>query len=276
MLLIFIFYSTSTPYHVHIIIYIYLYIYIYIISGTYLINIMIVKSIVWHALVVVVSLLLLHTCEGRETTGTTEEPPSSIKVIVSDTSGLRLQEVESVPWKVSSSSSSSSTKKNLNVNDGDEITIDLDTNQKYQTFDGIGGSFMRAGATLLNQMPDDVQEDILRDLFDKDDGMGIRLGKVPIGATDFGVPEWYTYADEPQSFDLPKFDMSHDLDEKQGFIPFLQRAVEVTTYICSYTHILIHITYIYSCMHMLIYIYVLKHAYIHIYICSYVHLFMGT
>ena len=82
---------------------------------------------------------LLHTCEGRETTGTTEEPPSSIKVIVSDTSGLHLQEIESVPWKVSSSS----TKKNLNINDGDEITIDLDTNQKYQTFDGIGGSFMK-------------------------------------------------------------------------------------------------------------------------------------
>ena len=30
-------------------------------------------------------------------------------------------------------------------------------------------------------------KDILRDLFDKDDGMSIRLGKVPIGATDFGV-----------------------------------------------------------------------------------------
>ncbi len=111
---------------------------------------------------------------------------------------------------------------------------------------------MRAGATLLNQMPDDVQEDILRDLFDKDDGMGIRLGKVPIGATDFGVPEWYTYADEPQSFDLPKFDMSHDLDEKQGFIPFLQRAVEVTIHICSYTHIHIYSfishTYTHACI----------------------------
>ena len=197
--------------------------------------------------------------------------PSSIKVVVSDTSGLRLQEIESVPWKVSSSS----TKKNLNVNDGDEITIDLDTNQKYQTFDGIGGSFMRAGATLLNQMPDDVQEDILRDLFDKDDGMGIRLGKVPIGATDFGVPEWYTYADEPQSFDLPKFDMSHDLDEKQGFIPFLQRAVEVPSHLRSYTYTLIHILYIYSCIHMLIYmgsnLHMFIYTYVHTYIC-----FMNT
>lgn len=95
---------------------------------------------------------------------------------------------------------------------------------RKQKFEGIGGSFMRAGATVLNKMPAAVQEDILHDLFDPVDGAQFVVGKVPIACTDFGVPHWYTYAEEPQSEDLPYFSIDIDLDEAQGFIPLVKRA----------------------------------------------------
>jgi len=86
---------------------------------------------------------------------------------------------------------------------------------------------MRAGASVLNKMPKDTQEQILKDLFDPVDGAHFTVGKVPIGATDFGVPVWYTYAETPQSEDLPYFSIDIDLDEEEGFIPLVKRANKV-------------------------------------------------
>eukprot|EP00606_Chrysophyceae_sp_TOSAG23-5_P000784 GSChrysophyteH2.ASY1.ANO1.1264.1 assembled CDS len=80
----------------------------------------------------------------------------------------------------------------------------VSTEQK-QRFEGIGGSFMRAGATVLNKMPKDTQEQILKDLFDPVDGAHFTVG----------------------SEDLPYFSIDLDLDEEQGFIPLVKRANKV-------------------------------------------------
>merc|ERR1711871_1743908 len=101
------------------------------------------------------------------------------------------------------------------------------TSTKRQVFEGIGGSFMRAGAHVLNKMPEDTQDQILHDLFDQEDGARFTLGKVPIGPTDFGGPVWYSYAEEPQDASLPYFSIEKDLEPDQGFIPYVRRASEV-------------------------------------------------
>ena len=88
------------------------------------------------------------------------------------------------------------------------------TTEQRQVFEGIGGSFMRAGAKVLNQMPPETQEDILQDLFDQGDrGARFTVGKVPIAATDFAPPKWYSYADEEQDESMPDFSII-DLDER--------------------------------------------------------------
>ena len=102
------------------------------------------------------------------------------------------------------------------------------TSEERQVFEGIGGSFMRAGAKVLNQMPPEVQEDILLDLFDQGDrGARFTVGKVPIAATDFGVPVWYSYAEEEQDESMPDFSIDYDLDEKEGFVPYVKRASKI-------------------------------------------------
>ena len=137
--------------------------------------------------------------------------PSDIQQVVSDGNGRRLKELEPIKWEFSVNSH--------------ENTIEINPENKFQRFDGFGGSFMRAGAKLFYSMPEKVQDEILTDLFDPHHGAGFVLGKIPIGATDFGVPEWYTYADEPQAQSLPEFSMAHDLEQDQdGFGPYLKRA----------------------------------------------------
>jgi O-glycosyl hydrolase len=101
------------------------------------------------------------------------------------------------------------------------------TDVKRQKFEGIGGSFMRAGAHVLNQMPEDKQEAILDDLFNQDTGARFTVGKVPIGPTDFGGPNWYSYAEEEQDVSLPLFSIEKDLEPEHGFIPYVKRASEV-------------------------------------------------
>ena len=68
----------------------------------------------------------------------------------------------------------------------------------------------------LNELPAKQQESLLHDLFDPVDGARFTVGKIPIAATDFGIPEWYTYADEPQDESLPNFSIEKDLDYKMG------------------------------------------------------------
>ena len=99
--------------------------------------------------------------------------PTRIEVVLSDKAGARLQKQPEIYW----------TKDNNNREESN--VLNLEVNQEKQVFDGIGGSFMRAGAKLLNSMPSNVQNDILRDLFHPDRA-AFTVGKVPIGATDFG------------------------------------------------------------------------------------------
>ena len=117
------------------------------------------------------------------------------------------------------------------VSKGSDATLEnhllVKTETKRQVYEGIGGSFMRAGAHVLNKMPEDKQEQILHDLFDQEDGARFTVGKVPIGPTDFGGPTWYSYAEEPQDSSLPSFSIEKDLEPEHGFIPFVRRASKV-------------------------------------------------
>lgn len=99
--------------------------------------------------------------------------PSELKPVLSDTNGARLQELAPVEWKMADKAAEVTPFS---------VEIKLNPSKRFQRFDGVGGSFMRAGATVLNQMPSDVQANILRDLFHPEQGAGFAIAKVPIAA----------------------------------------------------------------------------------------------
>lgn len=96
----------------------------------------------------------------------------------------------------------------LDSTTGNVITIDSE--KTYRTIDGFGASFTDTSAYVLSQMNDAEQDDALRKLFSKEDGIGLSMIRNPIGASDF-VPQddtdtenhgYYTYEDTKGQFAL--------------------------------------------------------------------------
>ena len=90
--------------------------------------------------------------------------PSRIVQYISDAAGRRLEEsVHKVSWHKDKDAS------------GNSAVIKIEANTFYQQFDGLGGSFMRAGAHLMNKLPSSTQRSILEDLFDQNNGKLVSL-----------------------------------------------------------------------------------------------------
>src|SRR5271157_2649283 len=64
-------------------------------------------------------------------------------------------------------------------------TFQINDSVKYQKIHGFGASIMEAGLMILNTLPADKQEDVLKSLFDAKDGAGFTAMKTPLGGTDF-------------------------------------------------------------------------------------------
>lgn len=92
----------------------------------------------------------------------------------------------------------------------DGVHIAIDPAITYQTIEGFGASFTDATTYLLSQMPEDVLNDVMVKLFDKEKGIGASIIRNPLGSCDFSL-EYYTYDDIPageEDWELEHFDMS--------------------------------------------------------------------
>ena len=130
--------------------------------------------------------------------------PVGGEVFVSDVAGHRMSLVGNLSWVDAGpafAGCSSATR----------ATICIDPTSKSarrQKIDGVGGSFLRSGAIVLNLMSPPQQEKILEALFHPEKGAGFRLGKVPMTATDFmpksyeSADHFYTYEDERGAFSV--------------------------------------------------------------------------
>jgi glucosylceramidase len=90
-------------------------------------------------------------------------------------------------------------------------SFEIDDSVKLQTIDGFGASIMEAGLMTLNTLPAEKQEEVLRALFDPQDGAGYTAMKTPIAGTDFqSAGPWYTYDDTPGDVELKNFSVERD------------------------------------------------------------------
>src|SRR3984893_3773988 len=90
-------------------------------------------------------------------------------------------------------------------------TFQINDAVKYQKMDGFGASFMEAGLITLNTLPAEKQEEVLRSLFDPQQGAGFTAMKTPIAGTDCqAAGPWYTYDDTPGDTELRNFSVDRD------------------------------------------------------------------
>lgn len=104
------------------------------------------------------------------------------------------------------------------------FTVLLDLQKTYQTMDGFGAAMTESSAYVMSQLPEEVQESLINDLFGQD-GIGISFIRLPMGASDFALSN-YSYNDIPAGqTDLSMSQFSIARDEIY-VIPMIKRAQE--------------------------------------------------
>ena len=94
----------------------------------------------------------------------------------------------------------------------------------YQKIAGFGASFMEAGLMVINTLPAEQQESVLRAMFDAQAGAGFSAMKTPIAGTDFmSAGPFYTYDPVPGDVQMKHFSMARDLGPN-GVITYIKRA----------------------------------------------------
>jgi glucosylceramidase len=100
----------------------------------------------------------------------------------------------------------------------------IEESVRHQTIVGFGASFLEAGLVVINCLPPDQQEMVLRRLFDPRQGAGFSAMKTVLAGTDFmSAGPWYTYDDTPGDVAMQHFTIQRDLGPN-GLVTFIHRA----------------------------------------------------
>lgn len=163
---------------------------------------------------------LLLSCCNKETSGPPDPPPGPdtlglVKVymtkgdkskLLNREGDLPILETGSVNWPV----------------------ITIDTTARFQSMEGFGAALTGSSAYLLDEKMNASQRtEILRDLFDTADGIGISYLRLTIGASDFSLSD-FSYDDVPAGqtdFNLEHFTLEKDLED---VIPVLKEILQIS------------------------------------------------
>ncbi|MFA9397584.1 MAG: glycoside hydrolase family 30 beta sandwich domain-containing protein [Clostridiaceae bacterium] len=121
--------------------------------------------------------------------------------------------------------------KDIN-NDSDNAIFMIDEKAKEQEIEGFGVAITHSSAYVLMQIDKERREQILKDLFSKEDGAGFELIRLPIGASDYagmvdGELKHFTLDDVASGdndVDLEKFNIDVDLET---IIPVVKEILEI-------------------------------------------------
>jgi glucosylceramidase len=93
----------------------------------------------------------------------------------------------------------------------------------YQTIDGFGGAFNEQGGDALAALDESGRQQALRLLFDGQEGARFRLGRLPVGASDYALDR-YTLDDVPGDYAMEHFSIERD---RALLIPYTRAALAV-------------------------------------------------
>ncbi|NUU60771.1 glycoside hydrolase family 3 N-terminal domain-containing protein [Paenibacillus agri] len=109
-------------------------------------------------------------------------------------------------------------QKPLNIalpNNAEGTSIHIDPDKKYQSILGIGTSMEESTVNNLAKMSPAKQDELLRQMIDPKDGIGMSMLRLTIGTADFTDKEFYSYNDMPPGqtdVNLENFSIQKDID----------------------------------------------------------------
>jgi O-glycosyl hydrolase len=131
-----------------------------------------------------------------------------------------LTDVQGEKWVEQQSDVTFETKQTSNP-----LAIKVDDSVDYQEITGFGAALTDSSAWLINELPADERDALMENLFDPEEGIGLSMVRLPMGATDFTASGNYSYDDMPPGETDPtlsNFSVAHD---EAYIIPQLQQAL---------------------------------------------------
>lgn len=117
--------------------------------------------------------------------------------------------------------------KGVRLGSSGGMEIRIDEEKRYQRMEGFGASFTDASAWLVHEkLSGEARGEVMRRLFDRDEGIGLTLLRQPMGASDY-TTEIYSYDDMPQNsedHELLRFSIDHD---RAYILPLLKEAMAI-------------------------------------------------
>ncbi len=99
-------------------------------------------------------------------------------------------------------------------------TINIDAQMQYQTFEGIGGAFTEAAASVWQTLTPEKQQQLIAAYFDPENGNNYVMGRTHMNSCDFALGN-YACCETPGDVELKSFSLKR---EKQAIIPMIQAA----------------------------------------------------
>jgi glucosylceramidase len=101
-------------------------------------------------------------------------------------------------------------------------TVTVNVTSKKQAWQGFGGCFNEAGWDALKALNDQGKQDqAMKLLFDKKDGIGFPWGRIPIGASDYALSRYTLDDGTGDDLTMSRFSIARD---KGCLIPFIKAA----------------------------------------------------
>ena len=100
-------------------------------------------------------------------------------------------------------------------------TITVNVTSKKQKWQGFGGCFNEAGWDALKVLDQGKKDQAMKLLFDKNDGIGFPWGRIPMGASDYGLSRYTLDDGQGDDLTMSRFSIQRD---KGCLIPYIKAA----------------------------------------------------
>lgn len=129
-----------------------------------------------------------------------------------------------ISWKITTPSKQwhDMTPLNLFKGKNNKNDIAVNTDSFKQEIDGFGGSFNEKGWAALSLLTQEKKEEVIKALFDPENGARLNICRVPIGSSDYAISR-YTLNETKNDYEMKNFSIERD---KQYLIPYIKSALK--------------------------------------------------
>ncbi len=169
------------------------------------------------AILVFIAISVLTACGGID--AGKEEPAAPAATASSVDKELEVQ------WKLTTAAAQWQDNGSVKLTPGasDDADIIIDTLKVRQEIEGFGGCFNEQGWAALSVLGPEERGEVLRALFDPQQGAKFNICRVPIGASDYAVSR---YSLNETAGDTQMNDFSIERD-REYLIPYIKAAMEI-------------------------------------------------